>query len=430
MGNLFKPTYTRVDPKTGKRVRRKVSKWYGKFRDASGKVQSVPLSADKTAAGAMLTDLIRRSRLQQAGLLDPAAEHLAAPLEGHLYDFKAHLEAKARSEKHISETLRVIGNVVASCRLKVLADLQNGTDQLEQHLAQRRQSGASHRTVNADLVAVRSFCRWLISRKRMHSDPTRDLAKLNEDEDPRMERRALTAQEAELLIATTFESKRVVRRLTGPDRAKLYLLAQRTGLRRGELRRLRARSFDFSKAPATVTVRAATAKGRRKDVLPLAADVANVMRSYVAERAPDDLVWPGSWWRRSAKMFQRDLADAGIRAVDERGRIVDFHGQRTTFITALARAGVTPATAQKLARHTDINLTLNTYTHLEMDELAGAVDKLPQLGSGLAGSNGAAPDVEPERSSLDKEIQRVVEVWPQLTQQVKARILRLIDRAS
>jgi hypothetical protein len=35
--------------------------------------------------------------------------------------------------------------------------------------------------------------------------------------------------------------------------------------------------------------------------------------------------------------------------------------------------------AQKLARHSDINLTLNAYTRLHMLELADAVTKLPTI---------------------------------------------------
>jgi site-specific recombinase XerC len=429
MANLYKPKYTKLDRKTGEKVTRKVSKWYGKYRDVNGQLQCVPLCEDKTAATAMLTELIRRMRLQQAGLLDPAEDHLAASIDGHLGDFKTHLEAKARSEKHIRETLRTIANVVSSCRVKILAELQDGGDQLEKHLAERRRAGASHRTINGDLVAVRSFCRWLIRRKRMHDDPTAGLVRLNEDEDPRVERRALTVHEAERLIQTTCDSKRVVRHLAGRDRAVLYLLAQSTGLRRGELRKLRPPSFDFSAVLPTVVVRAANAKGRRNDTLPLSPEVAAIMREYVAERAANDLVWPGSWWRQSAKMLQRDLADAGIAAIDDEGRVVDFHSQRTTFITSLARAGVTPATAQKLARHTDINLTLNTYTRLQMGELADAVGRLPRLASAVTASSNGAP-IKPavESSELDADVRCVVDAWPRMADEVRAAILRLIRK--
>ena len=44
MASLFRPTYTKADPITGGRVSRKVRKWYGKYRDASGRIRCTPLS--------------------------------------------------------------------------------------------------------------------------------------------------------------------------------------------------------------------------------------------------------------------------------------------------------------------------------------------------------------------------------------------------
>jgi site-specific recombinase XerD len=50
--------------------------------------------------------------------------------------------------------------------------------------------------------------------------------------------------------------------------------------------------------------------------------------------------------------------------------VVDFHALRHTFISNLARAGVHPRNAQALARHSTIDLTMNVYTHVAMDDLA------------------------------------------------------------
>ncbi len=425
MANLYKPTYSKLDPKTGKRVLRKVRKWYGKYRDADGVVRKVPLSEDKTAAVAMLTELFRKAQWQQAGLRDPAADHLEAAVTAHVDDYRSHLEARARNEKHIGETVRVINNIVSACRFEVLADLQAGGERIEKHLGQRRAAGASHRTVNADLTAIRSFCRWLMQRQRMHNDPTVGLQRLNEEVDPRTERRALSGKEAQRLIETTHRSKRIFRRLSGQDRAMLYLLAQRTGLRRGELRHLTPQSFDFSATPAMVTVPAARSKRRRTDRLPLSPDVAKAMNEFLDGRPVDELIWPGSWWQQSAKMLKRDLADAAIPVVDKNGRVVDFHGQRTTFITELARAGVPPATAQKLARHSDVNLTMGTYTRLEMSELADAVNRLPTLKTSRKRPQARRADSADELL-IDPDVREVAEAWPRLTDEVRRAIMKLI----
>ena len=63
--------------------------------------------------------------------------------------------------------------------------------------------------------------------------------------------------------------------------------------------------------------------------------------------------------------------------------MVDFHALRMTFITNLSRAGVSPKTAQLLARHCDINLTMNTYTTLGVMDQAAAVESLPPIPSGM-----------------------------------------------
>ncbi len=63
----------------------------------------------------------------------------------------------------------------------------------------------------------------------------------------------------------------------------------------------------------------------------------------------------------------------------EAGLFADFHANRHLFITNLARAGVLPKVAQTLARHSDIRLTMNVYSHTDRADEAAAVAKLPRL---------------------------------------------------
>jgi integrase len=430
MPHLIRRSYTKIDPETGEKTIRQTRKWYGQYRDTNGVLQRVPLCADKTAAKALLLDMIRDTERRLAGLIDPAADQLSRPLSEHIEEYRTHLVAKARSEKHIGETIRVIKHVVEQCRYRILADLHVGGDRLEEYLADRRGEGSAHRTVNADLVAVRSFCRWLMDKGRMKDDPTRGLHRLNVEEDRRRERRALTHEEAQRLIDAAFRSTRKFRHLSGKDRAVMYTLAQRTGLRRKELRSLTPRSFDLKGTPPMVQLEARSSKRRRRDLLPLPADVAKTMREYLADRPPDKRVWPGSWWHRSAEMLRLDLLDAEIESEDAQGRVVDFHGQRTTFITALARAGVTPATAQKLARHSDINLTLGTYTRLGVEDLVDAVEMLPELHPSAAKSS-SNPEPQPEMTEpADPQLAGIVAAWPDLPEHIHQAILALVGIAA
>jgi integrase len=67
-----------------------------------------------------------------------------------------------------------------------------------------------------------------------------------------------------------------------------------------------------------------------------------------------------------------DLEAAGTKRVTADGK-VDFHALRVTYITELARNGVSPAIAQKLARHSAIKLTIGVYTRFSAAEVASAV---------------------------------------------------------
>ena len=70
--------------------------------------------------------------------------------------------------------------------------------------------------------------------------------------------------------------------------------------------------------------------------------------------------------------------------MNDQSQYADFHALRKTFITNLSGAGVSPKTAQLLARHSDINLTMNTYTMLGVLDHVAAVEALPPVPASAA----------------------------------------------
>ena len=78
-------------------------------------------------------------------------------------------------------------------------------------------------------------------------------------------------------------------------------------------------------------------------------------------------------------MLRVDLDAAGIPFLDNVGRRCDFHALRHTFITSLTRSGVHPKIAQVLARHSDISLTMDRYTHVVLESQKDAVEGMPSL---------------------------------------------------
>ncbi len=77
-----------------------------------------------------------------------------------------------------------------------------------------------------------------------------------------------------------------------------------------------------------------------------------------------------------AELAKREATDF-LKYKNSKGLFADFHSLRHTFITNLCKADVPPKTAQTLARHSDISLTMNIYTHVDQAEQVKAIDALP-----------------------------------------------------
>ena len=65
----------------------------------------------------------------------------------------------------------------------------------------------------------------------------------------------------------------------------------------------------------------------------------------------------------------------------------DFHALRHSYISLLAAGGVHPKIAQSLARHSDIKLTMNRYTHTVISDEAEALEVLPDFPSAFDGND-------------------------------------------
>ncbi|MGE0759962.1 MAG: tyrosine-type recombinase/integrase [Pirellulaceae bacterium] len=214
--------------------------------------------------------------------------------------------------------------------------------------------------------------------------------------------------------------------IPGPDRAIMYILAAWTGYRKGEIGSLTKRSLWLDDVPPTITVAAAYSKRKRTDTQVLHPEVAARLWEWLATKAKlpaDGLLFPisskvpGGVDRRGAKMMRADLKAARMKWIDEaeaaeekqkreesdflaycdeNGLYADFHANRHTSITNLSRAGVKPRTAQALARHSDIRLTMGVYTHIGLEDQALAIEALlapPRL----ANSAHVRPSPGPER---------------------------------
>lgn len=89
-------------------------------------------------------------------------------------------------------------------------------------------------------------------------------------------------------------------------------------------------------------------------------------------------MFPGLGDKRTCKMIKIDLTDAGVPYRNERGEYRDWHALRHSFITRCWKSGADPSVVQKLARHSDIRLTMG-YSHATDSDLRKATDAVPKI---------------------------------------------------
>ncbi len=415
--------------------RHQSEKFYAVFVDYSEALRRLPLFSDRKAseeaarkidklnqrraAGDTLPpELTRfveslpasiRDRLAEWGIIDPARVAAAKPLQEHVTDWEASLLAKGNTERHAELVASRARKIFDACGFVYWSDIS--ASKLQSELAEMRKGerGIAAQTHNFYLQAAKQFCRWMVRDGRATESPLAHLQGLNVKTDRRRDRRPLSAEEIRRLLAAA-SSVGVRHGMSGPERALLYRLAVETGLRAGEIRSLTRASFDLDSSTPTVTIEAAYAKNRRRDTLPLRSDTAALLRQHLSDKLPSAPAFKVPSRRQVASMIRADLADARkawleeavtpqeraereasafLAYRDDAGRVADFHALRHTFISNLAAGGVHPKTAQALARHSTITLTMDRYSHVYRGELASALDVLPDLSAPLTGRTAA-----------------------------------------
>ena len=381
-------------------------RWYVEFRDHRERVRRLAAFADKAASEELGRKIERLAELRQGGLgvdrsLAPfleglpqktreslakwgllEARHLVGSLPlGELLDrWHETLVGRGRTEKHAGLSRQRVKSLFEAAGFQRLSDIEPERTETAVHgLRERRGLGAT--SANHYLRAARSFTRWAVKSRYLSENPLRGLGLLNEQTDRRRERRALSPEDLRTLLTKTAEGPKRCG-LAGTTRALLYRVAAETGFRAGELKSLRASSFDLSEPTrACVCVEAAYSKRRREDTQPLQPGTVALLAAHLRSLKPWESVFGLPKWWRAAEMLREDLKAAGIAYEDDSGRVLDFHALRVTFITNLARAGVAPKVTQSLARHSTPTLTFNVYAKLGADDERAALAALPDLDS-------------------------------------------------
>ncbi|MFB3893075.1 MAG: tyrosine-type recombinase/integrase [Phycisphaerae bacterium] len=404
--------------------------WYARYKDAEGVERRVSTNChDEQAARKVLADLRAEAEKVRSGILTPeesrAARHVARPIAEHVSEYMDYLKAKTIRGRKVSTAHQYIvkkqlDRLAKECGFKRIGDITRLriTKWLNSESAK---SDKAPRTVLKYRTTLMTFCKWAIREGRLAADPLVGLPGVAVDED-RKRRRPLTLEEIDALLDAAarrplrdallirrgarkgrqvanvrLDQRERLMRL-GRERALIYKTLIYTGLRKNELATMTVADVHFDGAQSRMTLAARNAKSGKGAQIPLRADLVEDLREHIREKlsryrqqvAKEGNAVPLALPRNTrlfdvpkylVRIFDRDLAAAGIAKADTDGRTVDVHSLRHTFATLLSRAGVAPRIAQELMRHSDIRLTMNTYTHLQLIDTAGAVETLPRIGN-------------------------------------------------
>jgi len=337
-----------------------------------------------------------RNKLAEWEIIDGGRVAATKGIDEHIADYENELRNRNRSINHINTTTARLCSLMDSCKIKTLSQLT--ATRISNELAKRRSEGLSTQTANTYLTTAKSFTRWLIREGRLSTNPLAYMKAGNVAVDRRLQRRALSPDEARRLIEVASRGE-VSYGMEGTDRGVLYRIAIESGLRANELRGLIRSDFDLTSETPTVRVRAVNAKNRKDQRVPLRGDTVDLLRDYLRLIHPGAKVFNLTKWH-TAKMLRKDLQvareewineavndptewerrrESGFLTVENEAGTVDFHSLRHTCASWLAASGVPITTAREIMRHSDIQLTAAIYSHAGDDMKTQAVESIPGL---------------------------------------------------
>ncbi len=360
IATVYKPSRR----KDGQRVLGRM--YRGKYRlDPRDEIKDVSLHCDeKQVAQQCLTKIIREAQQEREGLIAPKEHREAAArnLKEHVRDFIADRRAVGLDEKYVRELMTKLVTLIEAGHWETVKDVT-----AESFCSWRAKQTKAPKTLNEYLIALSGFMKWL--EPRIGANPLRFVEKVQTSGAPYRARRAFTEDELQCLI------------MAAGLRGVVYLVAARTGIRRGELEQTEWRDVHLDTTQPFLMVRASVSKNGRQAMQPLPPDAVEALEYLRAhDGGAYERVFAGLIPR--IERFKEDLASAGIPYSDSRGEFADFHALRKTFGTSLTLAGVGARTVMELMRHSDMRLTAKTYTDANMLPISDAMASLAKYAQG------------------------------------------------
>ncbi|MFC1586923.1 tyrosine-type recombinase/integrase [Planctomycetota bacterium] len=251
--------------------------------------------------------------------------------------------------KSLNEIESVLYELSVFCHLEQIDNIQQVDANLVDLFLNSQLKTKKPQTVNKYLRILKSFFKHVFRQRILQNNPVEFIERFP----------------AQKPIKEALDKKTANGMLEALRGSKFYefcLTALLTGLRKGELLNLKWGDIDFNKSIVYVRNREGddfSTKTRKERIVPMPKKLRNALREIANK--PEYYVFVHNNGKQFKNNMYRDLdiiiKKAGLPKIR-------FHDLRHTYLTNLARAGVSPAKIQQWAGHSDYNVTANIYTHL------------------------------------------------------------------
>ena len=414
-GNEYTAEY--VESKNGPRIVEESEYYIARYTDATGRFRERSTGCrDLRAAEHKLNTWLQEIEKVKAGILSQEefeiSKRINDAIEVRLIDFKEHLMAKGATSHYIGSALSRIRKVCEACKFKKMLEMNSTV--FIRWLNKNGANGMGARTRNSYRESMVAFANWAVVNNCIAINPFQKIPKAQESSDRRRERRALAPSEIVTLLnaaeerplhdqlavgsrkaspskkpapdgrlAKISDATREKAMRLGLERKLLYATMIYTGLRKNELASIRIGQVFLDHDIPHIILAAKDEKSRRGATIPLHPELVVHLKAWLAlkKQRGEDGQKEKLFHIPAAlcKILNRDLAFAGIPKRDVLDRVIDVHALRHTHGTLLAQSGVSPTVAKSSMRHSDVRMTMNVYTHLELGNVADGVNRLPDF---------------------------------------------------
>ncbi len=240
-------------------------------------------------------------------------------------------------------------------------------EMIEEYKSERLSTGIKKCSVNREVSCLRKIFNVALDWGRAIDNPVRKVKLYSEKENIR--ERVLTEDEEERIL-----------KVAAPHLKPILVVALNTGMRKGEVFKLKWQNVDFDKKEIKIT----ESKSGRERRIPINSVLFSLLNAHKAQDGQSEYVFTnpdtGEPYTRIKRAFSTACERAGIEDLR-------FHDLRHTFATRLVRRGVDLVIIKELMGHASI-VTTQRYLHSQASEKLQAVETLTKKQSEMWQTNG------------------------------------------